>query len=83
MPSSSRTIQKADAFPLPSEPDREAAEMTMLHMQFDDPWVLPEVLHMNICDLSSSDQCGGNNADSGSACEDAALAQAELLQLQP
>ena len=57
--------------------------MTMLRMQSDDPWVLTELLHMGICELSSSDQCGGNNADSGSACEGAALAQAELLQLQP
>ena len=83
MPSTSGTTQRADASPLPSEPGREAAEMTVLHMRSDDPWVLTEVLHMSICELSCSDQCGGNNADSGSAYEDAALAQAELLQLQP
>lgn len=83
MPLSSRTTQKANASPLPSEPGREAAEMTVLHMQSDDPWVPTEVLHMSICELSCSDQCGGNNADSGSACEDAALAQADWLQVQP
>ena len=55
----------------------------MPHMQSDDAWMPSEVLHMSICELSTSDQCGGNNADSGSACEDAALGQADWLQAQP
>ena len=57
--------------------------MTMPHMQSDDAWMPSEVLHMSICELSTSDQCGGNNADSGSACEDAALGQADWTQAQP